>query len=163
VGIARLPFPFLPRQLTLIGSLTIGIPGFFLALEPNSRRAQAGLVRRVIAFAAPAGLIAAGATLLAYWLAHRSPEVPLEQARTTATITLTGAGLLVLWSLCRPLNPLRVTIIAAMVGALAGVLAIPWLRAQFALALPPVSVLAGVAVLLVIVGVVIEHLPRRLI
>jgi hypothetical protein len=27
-----LPFPFLPRQLTLVGSLTIGIPGFFLAL-----------------------------------------------------------------------------------------------------------------------------------
>ncbi len=162
VGIARLPFPFLPRQLTLIGSLTIGIPGFFLALEPNLRRTQPELVRRVIAFATPAGLIAAGATLLAYWLAHRNPEVSLEQARTTATITLTGAGLLVLWSLSRPLNPLRVTLIVAMVGTLAGVLAIPWLREQFALALPPAPVLAGVAVLLAIVGVVIELLPRRL-
>jgi cation-transporting ATPase E len=162
VGIARLPFPFLPRQLTLIGSLTIGIPGFFLALEPNLRRARPDIVRRVIAFATPAGLIAATATLLAYWLAHRSPEVPLEEARTTATLTLTGAGLLVLWSLSRPLNMLRVTVIAAMVGIMAGVLAIPWLRAQFALVLPPASVLAGVAVLLAVVGVVIELLPRRL-
>src|SRR6266540_2541063 len=59
VGIARLPFPFLPRQLTLVGSLTIGIPGFFLALEPNLRRARPDLVRRVLAFAAPAGLVAA--------------------------------------------------------------------------------------------------------
>src|SRR6266540_3719793 len=58
VGIARLPFPFLPRQLTLVGSLTIGIPGFFLALEPNLRRARPDLVRRVLAFAAPAGLVA---------------------------------------------------------------------------------------------------------
>src|SRR6266508_3782713 len=49
VGIARLPFPFLPRQLTLVGSLTIGIPGFFLALEPNLRRARPDLVRRVLA------------------------------------------------------------------------------------------------------------------
>ena len=162
VGIARLPFPFLPRQLTLIGSLTIGIPGFFLALEPNLQRARPALVRRVIAFAAPAGLIAASATLLAYWLAHRSPEVSLEQARTTATITLTGAGLLVLWSLSRPLNLLRLTVIAAMVGAMAGILAIPWLRGQFALALPPAPVLVGVAVLLTIVGVVVELLPRRL-
>jgi cation-transporting ATPase E len=162
VGIARLPFPFLPRQLTLVGSLTIGIPGFFLALEPNLRRAQPGLVRRVIAFATPAGLIAASATLLAYWLAHRSPEVSLEQARTTATITLTGAGLLVLWSLSRPLNPLRLTVIAAMVGAMAGVLAIPWLREQFALALPPAPVLVGVVLLLMIVGTVVELLPRRL-
>ncbi len=162
VGIARLPFPFLPRQLTLVGSLTIGIPGFFLALEPNLQRARPALVRRVIAFAAPAGLIAASATLLAYWLAHRSPEVSLEQARTTATITLTGAGLLVLWSLSRPLNLLRLTVIAAMVGAMAGILAIPWLRGQFALALPPAPVLVGVAVLLTIVGVVVELLPRRL-
>jgi magnesium-transporting ATPase (P-type) len=163
VGIARLPFPFLPRQLTLIGSLTIGIPGFFLALEPNLRRAQPQLVRRVIAFAAPAGLIAAGATLLAYWLAHRNPGVSLEQARTTATITLTGAGLLVLWSLSRPLNLLRVALLGGMVAILAGVLAIPWLREQFVLALPPAPVLAGVALLLTIVGVVIELLPRRLI
>ena len=162
VGIARLPFPFLPRQLTLVGSLTIGIPGFFLALEPNLRRARPDLVRRVLAFAAPAGLVAAGATLLAYWLAHRSPSVPLEQARTTATITLTGAGLEVLWSLSRPLNALRVTILASMVGALAGVLAIPWLRDQFALALPPAPVLIGVAVLLAVVGAAIEVVHRRI-
>jgi len=162
VGIARLPFPFLPRQLTLVGSLTIGIPGFFLALEPNLQRARPRLVRRVLAFAVPAGLIAALATLLAYWLAHRSPSVPLEQARTTATITLTGAGLEVLWSLSRPLNALRVTILAAMVGALAGVLAVPWLREQFALALPPAPVLFGVGVLLAVVGVAIEVVHRKI-
>jgi cation-transporting ATPase E len=161
VGIARLPFPFLPRQLTLISSLTIGIPGFFLALEPNTRRARPDLLRRVLVFAVPAGVVAAGATLLAYWLAHRSPSVPLEQARTTATITLTGAGLWVLWSLSRPLNRLRVTILVAMLGALVGVLAIPWLRGQFALALPPAPVLAGVGVLLAVVGVVIEVVAKR--
>jgi cation-transporting ATPase E len=162
VGIARLPFPFLPRHLTLVGSLTIGIPGFFLALEPNLRRARPGLVRRVLAFAAPAGLLAAGATLLSYWLAHRDPSVPLDQARTTATIALTGAGLEVLWSLSRPLNPLRVTVLASMVGAFAGVLAIPWLREQFALALPPAGVLFDVAVLLAVVGVAIEVIHRRI-
>ena len=162
VGIARLPFPFLPRQLTLVGSLTIGIPGFFLALEPNMRRAQPELVRRVLAFATPAGLVAACATLLAYWLAHRRPDVSLEQARTTATITLSGAGLLVLWSLSRPLSPLRMTVVAAMVGAFVGVLVIPWLRAQFALALPPAPVLVGVTVLLAAVWAAIELLPRRL-
>jgi cation-transporting ATPase E len=161
VGIARLPFPFLPRQLTLIGSLTIGIPGFFLALEPNSMRARPDLLRRVMVFAIPAGVVAACATLLAYWLAHRSPSVPLEEARTTATMTLTGSGLWILWSLSRPLNPLRITILLAMLGALVGVLAIPWLREQFALALPPAQALAGVGVLLAVVGVVIELVAKR--
>ncbi len=38
VGIARWPYPFLPRHLTIISSLTIGIPAFFLALGPSARR-----------------------------------------------------------------------------------------------------------------------------
>jgi hypothetical protein len=48
------------------------------------------------------------------------------------------------------------------VGALAGVLAIPWLREQFALALPPASVLIGVAVLLAVVGAAIEVVHRKI-
>src|SRR5207302_7347450 len=66
VGVAGVAFPFLPRHLTLAGSLTIGIPGFFLALEPNSTRSQPGLLARILRFAVPAGSIAAAATLAAY-------------------------------------------------------------------------------------------------
>ena len=49
------PFPFLPRHLTLIGALTIGIPSFFLALAPNTDRFRPGFVQRVLRFAIPAG------------------------------------------------------------------------------------------------------------
>jgi magnesium-transporting ATPase (P-type) len=62
LGVAGLPFPFLPRHVTLIGTLTIGIPGFFLALAPNTRRATPGFVPRVLRFAVPAGLLCAAAT-----------------------------------------------------------------------------------------------------
>jgi hypothetical protein len=48
-----------------------------------------------------------------------------------------------------------------MVGALVGVLAIPWLREQFALALPPATVLIGVAVILAVVGAAIEVVHRK--
>ena len=34
-GIIGLPFPFLPRHLTIVTALTIGIPSFVLALTPN--------------------------------------------------------------------------------------------------------------------------------
>src|SRR5687767_12388115 len=57
VGVARLPFPFFPRHLTVVSSLTIGIPAFFLALAPNARRAAPGFVERVLRFALPAGVI----------------------------------------------------------------------------------------------------------
>ena len=51
-------FPFLPRHLTLVRALSVGIPGFFLALAPDSRRARPGFLHRVVRFSIPAGLIA---------------------------------------------------------------------------------------------------------
>ena len=59
VGVAGFAFPFLPRHLTLIGALTIGIPSFFLALAPNTDRFRPGFVQRVASFALPAGALAA--------------------------------------------------------------------------------------------------------
>ncbi len=68
VGVAGFAFPFLPRHLTLIGAVTIGIPSFFLALAPNTERFRPGFVARVARFAVPAGALAAIATFLAYTL-----------------------------------------------------------------------------------------------
>ena len=53
VGIAGSPFPFLPRQLTLIGSFSIGLPGFFLALAPNESLVRPGFLERVLRFSLP--------------------------------------------------------------------------------------------------------------
>ncbi|MGZ4760480.1 MAG: HAD-IC family P-type ATPase, partial [Acidimicrobiales bacterium] len=58
IGVISLPFPFIPRHFTIISALTIGIPGFFLALAPNERRAEHGFLPRVLRFAIPAGLVA---------------------------------------------------------------------------------------------------------
>jgi cation-transporting P-type ATPase E len=136
VGVAGQPFPFLPRHLTLVSSLTIGIPGFFLALEPNAQRARPGFVRRVLAFAAPAGVAAAAATFAVDRVTDLA-NLPVDQARTTATLTLGLMGLVVLGLAARPLNRLRSLLLGAMAAAFAVVLAVPWLRAFFALALPP--------------------------
>ena len=75
VGVAGLVFPFLPRHLTLIGALTIGIPSFFLALAPNTDLFRPGFVPRVLRFAIPAGTLAAIATFLGYSLAREEPGV----------------------------------------------------------------------------------------
>ena len=71
-GAALMPYPFLPRQLTIIDTLAIGVPAFFLALAPNRRRYVPGFVGRVLRFAIPAGLIVAAATFSAYALAGRA-------------------------------------------------------------------------------------------
>ena len=66
VGALLLPYPFLPRHLTIIDTLAIGIPSFFLALAPNPRRYRPGFAGRVLRFAIPAGCIVAAATFAAY-------------------------------------------------------------------------------------------------
>jgi cation-transporting ATPase E len=153
VGLAGLAFPFLPRHLTLISSLTIGIPGFFLALEPCTQRARPGFVRRTLAFAAPAGLTAAAGTLVAYQIADVA-NVPQDEARTAATLALAGLGLVVLALAARPLSAARRLLVTAMAGGFVVVLVVPFLRRFFALDLPPLPVtLAALAVAAVLGGV----------
>ncbi|HEV2893342.1 MAG TPA: hypothetical protein VG411_06295, partial [Actinomycetota bacterium] len=123
----------------LISSLTIGIPGFFLALEPSTQRSHPGFVRRTLAFAIPAGLTAAIGTLVAYQVADVA-NVPQDQARTTATLALAGLGLVVLALAARPLNRSRRLLLLAMAGAFVVVLLVPFLRVFFALDLPPLPV-----------------------
>jgi cation-transporting P-type ATPase E len=161
VGLAGLAFPFLPRHLTLISSLTIGIPGFFLALEPSTQRSSPGFVRRTLTFAVPAGLIAAAGTLVAYQVADVA-NVPQDQARTTATLALAGLGLVVLALAARPLSRARGLLVAAMAAAFTVVLLVPFLRVFFALDLPPLPVAAAALGLDVVLGGLLTLVVLRL-
>jgi cation-transporting ATPase E len=161
VGLAGLAFPFLPRHLTLISSLTIGIPGFFLALEPCTQRARPGFVRRTLAFAVPAGLTAALGTLVAYQIADVA-NVPQDEARTAATLALAGLGLIVLALAARPLSTPRRLLVAAMAGGFVVVLLVPFLRRFFALDLPPLPVALAAVALAAVLGGILALVATRL-
>ena len=135
-GLFAVAFPFLPRHLTLISSLTIGIPGFFLALMPNTERFRPGFLRRVLLFAIPSGIICAASALTTYAIAL-SVEEPLGDAQSAATVTLFIVATSVLLQSARPLNAIRIAIVGSMVAAFIGVLVIPWLSTFFALAVGP--------------------------
>jgi cation-transporting ATPase E len=134
IGIARWPYPFLPRHLTIISSLTIGIPAFFLALAPNARRYVPGFVRRVAWFAGPAGAVAAASTFASYSIARHYDAS--DVSKTAATITLLIVGLWVLNLLARPITPERALLFGAMVGAFVLILGVGGLRDWFALQIP---------------------------
>lgn len=135
VGFSAVPFPFLPRHLTLISALTIGIPGFFLALMPNSERFRPGFFRRVMIFAVPCGVVAAATAYAAYYVALTLKDV--DEARVDATIALFMVTVTVLAVSARPMNPLRAAIVLSMIGAFLAVLFIPPLSQLFALSLSP--------------------------
>lgn len=146
IGAARVPFPFLPRHFTILSSLTIGIPGFFLALSQNNRRAVTGFLRRVLRFAIPAGVLAAVATLTSYLVARAdigTGEEHLQETRTIAVITLFTVGLWVLAILCRPFNLWKAGLVVAMAGLFVAALLVPLSQDYFEIVLPATNDIAA--------------------
>ena len=156
VAIAGWKYPYLPRQLTIVSTFTIGIPGFFLALAPNKRRYVPGFLERVLRFTVPAGAVGAVAALSAFGLAFYGDDVVLREARTCATLALCAVGLWVLVCLARPFNWWRTLLVAAMAGSIAVILAVPWLRDFYALKVPSGSVFAELVVICLLSVVAIE-------
>ncbi|MEU6894025.1 cation-translocating P-type ATPase [Streptomyces sp. NPDC046557] len=134
---AQVEYPFLPRHLTLLSTLTIGIPAFFLALAPNKERAKPHFVKRVMRYAIPGGVIAAAATFVTYLLArHHYTGVDSLQAETSAaTLTLFLTSMWVLAIIARPYTWWRIALVGAMGGAFLLVLVVPWLQQFFQLRL----------------------------
>ncbi|MDQ0942597.1 HAD-IC family P-type ATPase [Streptomyces sp. V1I1] len=134
---SQVEYPFLPRHLTLLSTLTIGVPAFFLALAPNKERAKPHFVRRVMRYAIPAGVIAAAATFATYLLArsHYSGPGALDAETSAATLTLFLVSMWVLAIVARPYTWWRVCLVAAMGACFLIVLIVPWLQDFFALKL----------------------------
>ncbi|MBJ2328198.1 HAD-IC family P-type ATPase [Schaalia cardiffensis] len=131
-AILALQYPFLPRHFTYIDAFTIGIPAFFLALAPNSRRYVPGFLKRTLALAVPAGVILSAAALSAYLLIG-SGRV---EGQTGATLSLMIGAVFLLSVTARPFVSWRVALLAAMIAAsVLGVL-IPFTRHFFALEWP---------------------------
>jgi cation-transporting P-type ATPase E len=159
VGLTNAPFPFLPRQLSVVGSLTVGIPGFLLALERNDTRSRPGFVRRVLTIAIPTGAIAAASTLGAYAFA-RADDANLAEARTTATAVLFTVAWWLLAEVARPWNRPRLAMLALMVSLFVSILVIGPLRRYMEFANPSMVVWV-VAALIAAFGCVLVMLAHR--
>ena len=141
VASARLPYPFFPRNLTVVSSLAIGTPAFFLALAPNLRRARTGFLRRVAIFTVPTGTVAAAAALTTYLVARHQSGVTAQGVRTATMLSLLGVSLWVLVVLSRPLSPLRGLLVGAMAAGCTILFAWPWAERLLALTPPAGPVL----------------------
>ena len=143
VVLTQIPYPYLPRHITYIGALTIGMPAFILALAPNTRRYIPGFLKRVVAFALPGGIATALSVLLAAWVLPpvmgwnvTGDAADLSALRATSAIILFAMGVFVLARVARPLNGWRGVLVA--VFAAAGVIGafVPFVANFFALILP---------------------------
>ncbi|MFE5024443.1 HAD-IC family P-type ATPase [Streptomyces sp. NPDC056656] len=133
----QIEYPFLPRHLTLLSTLTIGVPAFFLALAPNTERARPQFVKRVMRYAIPGGVVAGTATFVTYVVARHyyTGSGALDAETSSATLTLFLVSMWVLAIIARPYTWWRVCLVAAMGAAFLLVLVVPWLQDFFALKL----------------------------
>ncbi|RZQ60995.1 HAD-IC family P-type ATPase [Amycolatopsis suaedae] len=136
IGFDALPYPFLPRHVTIVGWFTIGVPAFVLSLAPNNERARTGFVGRVMRMAIPAGIVISVASFVSYLLVydgHLSSQTEQVQASTTALITLIAIALWVLAIVARPYTWWRLALLAVMVALSALMFVVPLTQELFLL------------------------------
>lgn len=109
-------YPFQPIQQTLISSLTIGVPSFILALEPNNDRLRGKFISNVIRMCIPAAL-----TMTANIVALCALAAPLgltaEETSTMAVIVTAMTGFIMLFKVSAPFNALRGTLFFGLLAA----------------------------------------------
>jgi len=155
------PFPFLPRQLSIVDGLTIGLPALVLALLPNIQRYRPGFLKRAARFCIPSGLIVGG-TLIAVVAYAYLGGWNAAIVQTTAVITLTLTALWVLVILSRPFTLITSLVVVAAYLGLPVLLAIPLVTDFLQLATPPIE-LIGVAVAASAIGSLVLEITHGLI
>ena len=115
-----LPFvyPFVPIHLTFVSSLTIGIPAFFMALEPNYRRLEGDFLKNVVKISLPSAVGVMVCILYVFLISLPANLLPAEISHL-CVITIALNGLLVLTKVARPLTLLRGIVLVAMTAGTA--------------------------------------------
>ena len=111
-------YPLEPSQISLISMFTIGVPAFFLALEPNKNIIKGHFLTNVFLKALPAALtdaLAVGALVIF----GRTFGVHSKDISTAATMLLAIVGFMILYKISAPMNKIRVGILG---GCIAGLL-----------------------------------------
>ena len=166
VTVLGLTYPFLPAQMTVISTLSIGVPAFFLALAPNNQLYRPGFLRRVLSFAIPTGVITALAMLGSYSQLSRA-GVPTIVAGTSVSIAAMTIGLAVLAWLARPIRGWKIGLIGLCGGVFALHLLLPRVAQIFSLKLDPTTLLivllwAAIAIgLVALAQLLVQRRPRR--
>jgi len=112
-------FPFEPVQMFVIETFIIGIPSFFIALEPNEARFEGKFLRNVFKNVIPGTLLVIANLIGVYYFASQWPSITQGEISTVGIIAATFAYLLVLVNVSQPLNKRRsiIVISAGLISA----------------------------------------------
>ena len=138
--LAALPIPIQPNQMSLVGGLTIGLPAFILALEPNFKRIEGKFLRNVIFRALPAALTN---VILVIGVIIYSTVFGLSdhEMSTMSLVVLSAVGILMVFKVCQPFNLLRRLLFGGVAVGVVFSFILPPLRDIFSIS--PLTLEAG--------------------
>jgi cation-transporting ATPase E len=148
-GVFALAYPLRPIHLSILSWATIGVPAFFLALEPNDQRVQAGFLRRVLGRAVPAGVVIAAATMGVFAVVQLDTSIDPDHARSVAVLVAGSVALMNLVRVAQPLNHRRRILVVTMISLFALAFILPVGRRIFELPVTEPWAYAAAAVFIV--------------
>ena len=153
----NLPYPLIPLHLTVISTTTIGIPSFFLAMEPNYERVSGRFLVGAFRKALPGGLvnIFVVGTALAYMAFF---NLDPDEASTICTAILSVVGLMVLFQISKPMGTWRKVIWGAMATMLVTIFA--FFRGFFSLHIVSIQAILVLVTLLLMTPTVFFAVQR---
>ena len=113
--IFMLPYPFSPAQLSLVSVLTIGVPSFILAMEPNENIITGKFMKNVLYRALPAGLTNV-AMIIGAMLFYIAFDLSKDAMSTICTLVTCVVGMVMLYVTCRPFNKVRTILFWGILG-----------------------------------------------
>lgn len=124
-AIFTVTYPFEPSQITLIGMFTIGVPGFFLALQPNKERIRGNFLINVALKALPPGLSDGILTIGMVTIGNRI-GITSDEIATVATLVIALVGIQALYKICQPFDLIRAGVwVVCVIGFVGCVILLP--------------------------------------
>ena len=107
-------YPFQPIQLSLVSSITIGIPSFVLALQPNKNKVQGNFLLNIISKSIPSALTVVLDVIFAMVIGYLF-HLNTSEISTMAISLVAFTGFILLFKLCYPFNRLRIVLFSGLI------------------------------------------------
>ena len=109
-------YPFQPIQMTLVSAMTIGLPSFVLALEPNRDRIKGNFLENVIVRAIPGAITVVASVLIVNVVGHLFAGWDYDQVSTLAVLLTAWTGIMLIIRLSVPFTPIRAALLVVCAG-----------------------------------------------
>ena len=107
-------YPFVTSNMMVLEFFVIGIPTFFLSLQPNTNRVKGKFLSFVLSRAVPGAIVLICAVQSTNVISYFQPEYFKDYYMEISVYLISFAGLIMLYRVCQPFNLPRAILFIAM-------------------------------------------------